>query len=68
MYQFKCFSCARLSSYKHRVAAMRVEMIRTGSMSDNQTRTYECDFCRRENELTNSAVDWMAIDFGIAPE
>jgi len=67
MHQFKCFSCGRLSSYKHRAGAMRLEMKRMTGMSDNQTRTYECDFCKIENELDKPALEWMAIDLGITP-
>ena len=31
---------------------------------EDETRTYECEYCRTENQITNSELTWIAIDLG----
>jgi hypothetical protein len=63
MNEFKCYKCGRQSRYRHRVGIDRYELMSFGS-GRHDTRTYECEQCGAENEITNSQSGWMAIDLG----
>ena len=33
-------------------------------MDEDETRTYECEHCRAENQISHSQIDWMRVDLG----
>lgn len=64
MRQFKCRACGKVSNFSKSKRSMRliVEMKRGLSSSDDETRTYKCEHCDEENEITQPAGAWSVID------
>ena len=66
MNTFTCVKCKRQSRYLHRVGGRRWEFAMGILNREDETRTYECERCHTENQVTHSQVDWMTIDLGAA--
>ena len=63
MNKFGCFKCHKKSRYLRRVGGLKWEARFTGGFTGgDETRTYECERCKAENQITNSKLEWMLID------
>lgn len=62
---FTCYNCRRESDYSQRAEGkVVVEFVRNvvGSAEDSETRTYLCQHCHTENQITKTEAEWDTID------
>ena len=64
MRQFRCHRCHKQSRYLKRKRKMEFLAEMKISLSTEETRTYECEHCSAESEITEPAGAWDVIDAG----
>jgi hypothetical protein len=60
--QFRCCNCNKNSRYLKRKSELLLEFKVPRLPNSDETRTYECEHCSAENQVTMPANDWLVID------
>jgi len=58
--KFRCYN-GHMSGYSKRAGEILMEFSVGADPAKPETRTYECEVCGSENEITKTCLEWAAI-------
>jgi hypothetical protein len=66
MRRFTCRSCSKQSRFlrQKKKNEFFIEFKVGLSSQDDETRSYDCEFCNVENQITQPRAAWVVVDSG----